>query len=58
MDIPVLSAAMSQSSVMQQANISLAKLAMNTNEQTSQNMTDMIEKAASPNLGNHIDTRV
>ncbi|MBV7272239.1 YjfB family protein [Clostridium thailandense] len=57
MDIPELSVVMSQANAMQQAGISLTKMAMDTNKENAQNMKDMIEKSALPNLGNNIDSR-
>ncbi|MCT8978516.1 YjfB family protein [Clostridium sp. CX1] len=58
MDIAGLSVVMNQSKVMEQASLSVMKLAMNSGKETAAAMTEMLEKAASPNLGNHIDTRV
>lgn len=58
MDIAGLSMVMSQSKVEDQASISLMKLAMNTGEQNAQNMTDMLEQVANPNLGQNLDIRV
>ncbi|NMM61471.1 putative motility protein [Clostridium sp. P21] len=58
MDISALSVAMSQSQVMTQASVSVMKIAMNTCEQNSQNMTEMIEKSANPNLGKNLDIKV
>lgn len=55
MDIAALSTSMSQSKVMEQASISVMKMAMDTGKENSQAMTDMIEKSASPNLGQHLD---
>ncbi|EET88866.1 conserved hypothetical protein [Clostridium carboxidivorans P7] len=58
MDIAALSIAMSQSNVIDQASISLMKMAMNTGKENAQNMIDMLEKSANPNLGQNLDIRV
>lgn len=58
MDIAELSVAMSQANVMNQASISVMKMAMDTGKENAKGMTDMIEKLASPNLGQNLDIRV
>lgn len=58
MDIAGISMAMSQSNVMEQASISVVKIAMDTEKESAQAMTDMLEMSADPNVGQHIDTRV
>ncbi len=57
MDIAALSMSMSQSRTMEQASISVMKIAMNTGKENAQSMTDMLEKSADPNVGQHIDVR-
>lgn len=58
MDIAGVSMAMSQSKVMDQASIAVMKMAMNTGKENAQAMTDMLERSASPNLGQNLDIRV
>lgn len=58
MDIAALSVLMSQSSVQQAAGVAVTKLAMNTEQESAANMTEMIGNCAvNPNLGNHLDVR-
>ncbi|MDF2877501.1 MAG: motility protein [Clostridia bacterium] len=59
MDIAVLSMAMSQSKAQTAAGIAVAKMAMDTNNETGTQMTEMMKNfAVDPNLGNHIDVSV
>ncbi|MTK13113.1 MAG: putative motility protein [Clostridiaceae bacterium] len=58
MDIAGTSMVMSQSKLMDQASIAVMKIAMNTGKENAQAMTDMLEKSASPNLGQILDIRV
>lgn len=58
MDIAGLSMAMSQSKVNDQAGIQLMKIAMDTGKENAATMTQMLEKAACPNLGQNLDIRV
>lgn len=58
MDIAALSVVMSQNKVIDQASLSVMKIAMNTGKETAAAMTEMMEKAAIPNLGQNIDSRV
>lgn len=57
MDIAALSVGMNQAKVMEQASISVMKIAMNTGKENAQAMTEMIEKSANPNIGQNIDVR-
>ncbi|WPC41018.1 YjfB family protein [Clostridium sp. JS66] len=57
MDIASLSTVMSQSKAMEQASISVMKIAMNTSQENLQGVTDMIEEAAIPDLGQNLDIR-
>lgn len=58
MDIAGLSMAMSQSKVNDQASLQLMKIAMDTGKENAAAMTQMLEKAACPNLGQNLDIRV
>lgn len=58
MDIAALSIGMNQAKVMDQASISVMKIAMDTGKENAQAMTDMLEKSVDPNVGQHIDIRV
>lgn len=58
MDIAALSMVMSQSQVVNQADISVMKIAMNAGKENAQAMADMLEKSANPNLGQSLDVRV
>ncbi|MFC7373002.1 YjfB family protein [Fictibacillus iocasae] len=57
MDIAALSIAINQSSVREQANLSVMKMAMDSSEQTAVNMAKMLESAAQPHLGSTIDLK-
>lgn len=62
MDISLLSVAMSQANVQQQASLSVFKIAMNTAEQNGQNMAEMLKGSHPPvsleaHLGNTIDLK-
>lgn len=63
MDIALMSMAMGQANVMQQASISVMKMSMN--QATSQNMlliqqmqTENLQHAAQPHLGGSIDLKI
>ena len=64
MDIAAMSMAMSQSSLMQDASLSVMKIAMDTAKVNSANMTELlgqnkaIEQSVQPHLGGRIDVRV
>jgi hypothetical protein len=50
---------MSQSKAQTAAGIAVAKMAMDTNNETGTQMTEMMKNfAVDPNLGNHIDVSV
>lgn len=56
MDIAALSIVMNQSKVQQNAGIAIMKMAMDTNNQTAAQMTEMMSDiSADPNLGNIVD---
>jgi hypothetical protein len=56
MDIAALSVAMSQSSVMNSVGISVAKMAMDNQEQTGQEMAQIMSQPVNPNIGQHFDS--
>ncbi|MFT8340387.1 YjfB family protein [Clostridium beijerinckii] len=59
MDIAQLSIIMSQARVQESAGIQLAKITMDTEKETANQMTQMIGNVAvDPNLGNNIDVSV
>lgn len=58
MDIAGLSMAMSQSKLMEQASLSVMKLALNTGKENAAEMTEMLEQSANPNLGRNLDVRI
>lgn len=64
MDIAALSMAMSQSRVMQEASLSVVKLAMDTAKGDSSNMTHMLEQSKAmaqsvqPHLGGILDIKM
>ncbi|AKA70291.1 YjfB family protein [Clostridium scatologenes] len=56
MDIAATSIVMSQMNVMNQANISVMKMAMNTENQSAAQMTQMMGNfAVDPSLGSSLD---
>lgn len=58
MDIAALSIVMNQSKVQQDAGIAIMKMAMDNNNDTALQMTEMLsDTAVDPNLGNNIDMR-
>ncbi|MBM7563833.1 YjfB family protein [Paenibacillus sacheonensis] len=57
MDIPSLSISMAQSSVMQAVNVSVLKMAVDMSNQQSQQLTQMMERSVTPNLGGNFDLR-
>ena len=59
MDISLISMAMSQMRVAEQASVSVLKMGMESNEQAMDGITKMLDNmAVDPNLGNNIDVRV
>lgn len=63
MNVAALSVMLSQSQVKQQANLSVMKMAMNTAEQSTVNMTRMMSgdqgaQQAATHIGQHLDIRV
>jgi Putative motility protein len=57
-NIGALSIMMNQSQIQQQASISVMKMAMNTAEQNSVDLTKMLEQTVQPHLGNSIDLKL
>jgi hypothetical protein len=63
MDIPALSMAMSQASLLQDASLSVTKMVMDTAKVNAANMTEMLsqnstmQQSVQPHLGGHIDVR-
>lgn len=58
MDIAVLTIMMNQSQIQQQASLSVMKIAMNTAEQNSVDLTKMLEQSVQPHLGSSIDLKL
>jgi hypothetical protein len=58
MDIAALSVMMNQSQIQQQTSLSVLKMAMNTAEQNSVDLTKMLEQNVQPHLGNSIDLKL
>lgn len=59
MDIAALSMVMSQSKVKESAGISVMKIAMDTNKQTGNQMTEMMKNiAVDTNVGQNLDAMV
>lgn len=61
MDIAALSMAMSQQSLGLQVGVAVTKLAIDTSEQSSQLMTDMLktmELSVNPHLGSTVDIKL
>jgi Putative motility protein len=58
MDIAALSIMMNQSQIQQQASLSVMKMAINTAEQNSVDLTKMLEQSVQPHLGNSIDLKL
>jgi hypothetical protein len=58
MDIAALSVMMNQSQIHQQASLSVMKMAMNTAEQNSVELTKMLEQSVQPHLGSSIDLKL
>lgn len=58
MDIAGVSVAMSQSKVNEKASIQLMKIAMDTGKENAASMTQMLQQAVDPNVGQHLDVRV
>lgn len=59
MDIGRLSIVMSQFKVQQSVDISLAKIAMDTNKESASQMTEILKKCSiNTNLGRNLDIRV
>jgi Putative motility protein len=57
-DIAALSVAMNQSQIQQQASLSVMKIAMNTAEQNSADLTKMLEQSVQPHIGSQIDIKL
>jgi hypothetical protein len=63
MDIAAISMAMSQASLMQDASLSVMKIAMDTAKVNAANMTEMLSQSSAmqqsvqPHLGGRIDVR-
>jgi hypothetical protein len=49
---------MNQTQIQQQASISVMKMAMNTAEQNSVDLTKMLEQSLQPHLGSQIDIKL
>lgn len=58
MDIAGLSMTMSQSKFMEQASLSVMKLALNAGKENAAEMTKMLEQSTDPNLGRNLDVRI
>lgn len=61
MDIAALSGVMNRENIGLQVGVAVAKLAMNTGEQNTQVMTDMLkdmELSVNPNTGGNIDIKL
>ena len=58
MDIPGLSVAMSQATVMNQYNIAMLSKTLDTVEQSGAMMIKMMEQSVNPHLGQTIDITV
>jgi hypothetical protein len=58
MDIAELSIVLNQSQVQQEATMSVMKMAMNTAEDNSANLTKMLEQSIQPHLGSKIDLKL
>ncbi|MCT4595197.1 MAG: YjfB family protein [Anaeromicrobium sp.] len=58
MDIGSLSMAMSQMNLSQQVSLSVAKIAMNTSETSSDNLVQMMEQSVNPSVGSNLDIRL
>ncbi len=61
MDIAALSMAVSQMNVGTQVSMAVTKLSMDTAEQSSNMMTEMLrnmEQSVNPNVGKHIDIKL
>lgn len=57
MDIASLAIAMSQVDLATKVSTSVTKMAMNDGVQAASKITEMMDQAVDPNLGNIIDTR-
>jgi hypothetical protein len=57
-DIEVLSVAMNQSQIQQQASLSVMKMAMNSVKQDSVDLTKMLKQSIQPHLGSQIDIKL
>jgi hypothetical protein len=58
MDIAALSVVLNQSQIQQEATMSVMKMAMNTAEDNSANLTKMLEQSVQPHLGSKIDLKL
>jgi hypothetical protein len=58
MDIAALSSSLSQDSLVEKAGVAVAKLAMNTDVQSSAELTKMMELSVNPNVGRNVDVSI
>ncbi|QXM05183.1 YjfB family protein [Crassaminicella indica] len=58
MDIAAMSTIMSQEKVMQQASLSVMKMAMDTSKSQSVELTKMMEQSVNPHVGGNIDIKL
>ncbi len=58
MDIAALSTSMSQSLLAQNVGVSVAKLALQSANQDSENLTKMMELSVNPNVGQNFDVSI
>ncbi len=58
MDVAAVSISMSQASLAQNVNIAVAKLAMNSINQTGADLTKMMELSVNPGLGSNFDVSI
>ena len=58
MDIPQMSMALSQTSLMNNVNIALLSKSLDANKEMGDNMVKMMEQSVTPNLGQSLDISV
>lgn len=58
MDIAALSMGLSQMKVSQQAGVSVMKMAMETAQEQTADLTQMLEQATMPHVGSTIDIKL
>ncbi|EPR11655.1 YjfB family protein [Ruminiclostridium papyrosolvens] len=58
MDVAAVSISMSQASLAQNVNIAVAKLALNSMNQTGADLTKMMELSVNPGLGSNFDASI